>query len=206
MKFVSIMGDSISTFQGYNPPGYAVFYNKEMQMKNGLNTVYDTWWAKVNQSLHAYLCINGSYSGSRVTGTAFPAGASEKRINDLECPGIAPDIILVYLGINDFGYGVSVKKNLIASRQTLDLLVFEDAYNIMLKKMTRKYPNAKIICGTLMRSCLANHEDWLFPEAISGTKLEKYNDAIRSAARANHCCLADIAAQNTLKEVRNSKR
>lgn len=27
--------------------GIPFFYNKEMQSKNGLTTVYDTWWAKV---------------------------------------------------------------------------------------------------------------------------------------------------------------
>ena len=97
MKFVSIMGDSISTFQGYNPPGYAVFYNKEMQMKNGLNTVYDTWWAKVNQSLHAYLCVNNSYSGSTVTGVAFPSGGSDQRCSGLHTQLYQPDMILVYL-------------------------------------------------------------------------------------------------------------
>ena len=53
MKLVSILGDSISTFEGYNPLGYSVFYDQEMQNKNGLKTVYDTWWAKVNQALGA---------------------------------------------------------------------------------------------------------------------------------------------------------
>ena len=58
MRLVSIVGDSISTFEGFNPPGYAVFYDKEMIERNGLRTVYDTWWAKVNQALHAFLCVN----------------------------------------------------------------------------------------------------------------------------------------------------
>lgn len=63
MKSISILGDSISTFEGCSPDGYTVFYDKEMQRVNGLDTMYDTWWAKVIQALHAYLCINNSYNG-----------------------------------------------------------------------------------------------------------------------------------------------
>ncbi len=55
--FVSILGDSISTYSGYNPKGYTVFYDAEMQKRNGLYSAYDTWWAKVNQELRAYLCV-----------------------------------------------------------------------------------------------------------------------------------------------------
>ena len=44
---VSILGDSISTYSGFNPSGYEVYYNKTMQKLNGLRSVYDTWWAKV---------------------------------------------------------------------------------------------------------------------------------------------------------------
>ena len=76
MRMVSIVGDSVSTFEGYNPQGYAVFYDREMQVRNELNSVYDTWWAKVNQALHAFLCVNNSYSGSKVSGKVFPAGES----------------------------------------------------------------------------------------------------------------------------------
>lgn len=81
--FVSILGDSISTYNGFNPHGYAVFYDEEMQKRNGLNSVYDTWWAKVNQELRAYLCVNNSYSGSRVSGMDFPAGCCLERIMHL---------------------------------------------------------------------------------------------------------------------------
>ena len=83
---VSFLGDSISTYSGFNPKGYAVFYDEEMQRCNGLNSVYDTWWAKVNLALHAYLCVNNSYSGSRVSGVEFPAGCCSERIMHLHTP------------------------------------------------------------------------------------------------------------------------
>lgn len=46
-KRVSIIGDSISTFEGYNPQGFAVFYNEEKQQQAGIANVTDTWWQTV---------------------------------------------------------------------------------------------------------------------------------------------------------------
>lgn len=72
---ISIMGDSISTFESFNPDGYCVFYDEQMQYINGLTLVNDTWWAQVIQALHGELCVNNSYSGSKVSGEGFPLHA-----------------------------------------------------------------------------------------------------------------------------------
>lgn len=110
MRMVSILGDSISTYEGYNPPDYKVFYQGEMLRKNELTSVYDTWWAQVNQFLGAYLCVNNAYSGSSVTGT-LPYSASEtKRTWALHTQQYSPNIVLVYIGFNDFGQGAPVSK------------------------------------------------------------------------------------------------
>ena len=196
MKSVSILGDSISTFEGCNPHGYAVFYDKEMQKINGLETMYDTWWAKVIQALHARLCINNSYSGSRVTGIKFPAAVSDERMNNLGTPDNKPNAILIYIGFNDFGNGVRVRRCGIDLLGEKDLLVFEDAYDSMLRTMNRKYPNSKIVCGTLMRTRIQGRENWAFPEAFGGIELEEYNEVIRSTVKKNHCYLADIGMQD----------
>ena len=39
MLMVSIIGDSISTYSGYNPKEYAVFYDAVNQYRNGLTSV-----------------------------------------------------------------------------------------------------------------------------------------------------------------------
>lgn len=39
MKYVSILGDSISTYQNFNPDGYAVFYDYEKQIGTGVYSV-----------------------------------------------------------------------------------------------------------------------------------------------------------------------
>ena len=193
MRMVSIVGDSVSTFEGYNPQGYAVFYDREMQARNELNSVYDTWWAKVNQALHAFLCVNNSYSGSKVSGGVFPAGESTERLSVLRTADHSPDIILIYLGFNDFGNGIEVRRPKRWFRKDFSSDYFEEAYDNMIRTIRSYYPNAVVVCGTLMRTKMKGNDRWLFPEKFAGVTLEAYNDAIRKTARKNRCILADIA-------------
>ena len=190
---VSILGDSISTYNGYNPKGYAVYYDEGMQMRNGLTSVYDTWWAKVNQELHACLCINNSYSGSKVSGLEFPAGCCQERIMHLRTSEHTPDLILIYIGFNDFGYGVPISFSPLSNDGRLNLRCFEDAYHQMLTGLRYFYPSAKIICATLMRTTLRQNTLWHFPDKLGGINIDDYNNAIRRAADNCHIGLADLA-------------
>lgn len=194
--FVSIVGDSISTYEGYNPEGYAVFYNRDRQIVNGLNSVYDTWWAKVNQSLHAYLCVNNSYSGSKVTGDDFPSATSEQRLSLLHNGNMYPDLILVYIGFNDFGNGVKVWPKGLKRFVRKDTSFFINAYEKMILQIRRNYPAAKIVCGTLMRTFMSANDDWVFPEFFRRVPFEDYNNAIRKVCKRQKCYLADIEALN----------
>jgi len=193
--FVSFLGDSISTYGGFNPEGYAVFYDEEMQKRNGLNSVYDTWWAKVNQKLNAFLCVNNSYSGSKVSGKEFPAGCCQERIRHLRTSEDTPDLILIYIGFNDFGYGVPISCSPLSNSGRGNLLFFEDAYHQMLIGLRYFYPNAKIVCATLMKTTLKQNSLWHFPDKLGGISIDDYNNAIRRAADNCHIDLADLAKQ-----------
>ena len=188
MLMVSIVGDSISTYSGYNPEGYAVFYDAENQQKMGLTSVYDTWWAKVNQALHAYLCVNNSYSGSKVSGNAFPAANCKERTGALHTEQHMPDIVLIYIGFNDFGNGVEVTGGLLEKNKNQ---FFYDMYLKMLQSMKRNYPDSIIICGTLMKGYIKN-SNWIFPDSYAGIPFDNYNDAIRKAARKAGVKIADL--------------
>jgi len=194
MLGVSIIGDSISTFRGYNPEGYAVFYDEEMQRANGLKSVYDTWWAKVNQQLHAYLCVNNSYSGSRVSGKGFPAAFSEKRISELSSGEYSPDVILIYIGFNDFANGVESEYGGTHIPWRRDTAYFDEAYTAMISNIKDKYPWAKIVCATLARTKIKGCRKWVFNEYWGGVNFERYNSAIRFACKMENCYLADIGA------------
>lgn len=196
---VSILGDSLSTYEGCNPEGFAVFYDREKQRANGLKSANDTWWAKVISAMGGTLCVNNSYSGSMVSGMGFPSGSSQERLTRLGTASAVPDVILVYLGFNDFGRGVQISPErsgllgkLHASR---DLNTFEDAYLTMLKSITARYSSTQVVCGTLMRTKMRGKsgEEWNFPEHFARVGFGEYNEAIRKACRKRRVLLADLA-------------
>ena len=188
-RFVSILGDSISTFEGFLPEGYRVFYDEDRAIQHDMTSVYDTWWAKVNQFLHAYLCVNNSYSGSMVSGADFPSAGSDERAALLHTER-RPDLILVYMGFNDFGNGIPITKD----RQ--DVPAFFEGYARMLTKVKRNEPQSRILCGTLMETKIRGNGQWSFPNKWAGISLCEYNAAIKIAAELAGAEVADLAAQN----------
>lgn len=193
VKRVSILGDSVSTYTGWNPEGYAVFYENGVPARNGMNSYRDTWWARVLSEMGAELCVNDSYSGSKVSGKDFPAANSAKRIEALKTEGVFPDYILIYIGFNDWGNGVIAKKRGIPLFRKEDMSVFYDAYRYMLRSIKTNYPDTKTICGTLMRTKIRDNGDWVFPERYAGVAFIEYNSVIREVCRREHCLLADLA-------------
>lgn len=190
---VSIMGDSISTFEGCNPPENKVFYQGLTARKNGVFSKELTWWHRVIEGLHAQLCINNAYSGSKVSGKGFPSALSPERIEGLS-GRMEPDVILVYMGLNDFGKNVFVGK----SRRILwkkNPEHFFDAYCLMLQRMKKRYPKAKVICGTLLKSHVRENPQWRFDGGFPCRYvLEQYNQSIRSACRKNGAICVELDA------------
>ena len=191
MKRISIFGDSISTYEGFNPDGYSVYYDETINRVNGLNSVEDTWWARVIKACSGQLCVNGSYSGSMVTGLFFPAGASEKRCCALNTETSDPDMILVYMGFNDLACGVLIKHRVPSS--TPDPKAFFDAYGIMLDRLKTNYPNAEIVCGTIARPGLKSGDINYYRSRIDKI-FDEYNGAIKEVCGEKNCRVADIAA------------
>lgn len=193
MKQISIIGDSISTYYGFVPDGYKVYYTKEMALENQLTSVDDTWWRIVCKHLRAEICVNNSYSGSRVSGNGFPCASSDERASSLHTENAIPDLILLYIGANDFGGGIGVKENPFFYKEA----VFYEAYNDMLKKIKNNYPNSKIVCATLMKSSVKGNPEWEYPLSKTGISLEEYNEAIREIANNVGVLVADLETLNT---------
>lgn len=190
--YISILGDSVSTYEGYNPPGYAVFYDSEACARNGLVSVMDTWWAKVIRAVNGELCVNASYSGSRVSGAAFPSACSAERSAALHTQHCVPDLILCYIGFNDFGNGIPVKRPLFSRQDRRDF--FSDAYRLMVSGIKQTYPGACIVCATLLRTYLRHQAKWCFPERFMAVPFDDYNDAIRDVCRKERVLVADLDA------------
>ena len=186
---ISLLGDSITTYAGFNPPFYPVYYERDVLPATGVLDVEDTWWAQVLDALDAELLVNNSWSGSRVSGSGFPAGCSPERTHSLHRGERVPDRIFIYMGFNDFGMGVTPRRE-----DESDCFTFYGAYTSMLRQLREAYPQAGIVCGTLMRSYRQGAEDALFPERYSGGfAFEEYNDVIRAAAAAEGVRLAELA-------------
>ncbi len=200
MVQLSILGDSVSTYDGYNPEGYDVFYQGDTISKNGLAGVEDTWWYQVSRFFGMSVCMNNSFSGSRVTGDKFPAASSEERYQKLHNGIKKPDIVLIYLGFNDFGNGVRIQKSGYKDLLTRGELFFENAYEIMLKGIKATYPKAYVVCATLMKTRVKDNDEWEFPESYGGVKYGDYNDAIRIACKKQKCYLADLSASTVRYE------
>ena len=189
-----MLGDSISTLEGYSKPYYAAFYEGRQKFKTGVFLPEDTWWGQVIARLGGELLTNDSFSGSKViksVGCEIPSYAcSDERTSALSDRGVHPDVIMVYMGTNDWGGGVRVTPS--CEAETGDVGVFSVAYACMLEKLRENYPRAEIWCFTLAVSMQSRREDFVFPYRYGGRHIEEYCDTIRTCAKAYGCRLVDL--------------
>ena len=197
-KQFSILGDSISTLEGYNPKGYNLFYTGDTCNRTGVHEMRDTWWGKVIDYFGGELLVNNSWSGSRASKlpnqtALFPSGCSDERTGELHIGEVMPDVILIYLGTNDWAYGVRAddggiqreyyqdeKTGLMYERYPCeDVSIFSVAYELMLHKIKRNYPNAEVFCCTLNETYMSSNPSFSFPHSYAGTHIERFNEVIR---------------------------
>ncbi|MCI2242776.1 SGNH/GDSL hydrolase family protein [Adlercreutzia faecimuris] len=210
----SIFGDSISTFERVTNPANRIYYKEDLRAATGVEEVGDTWWAQVIARLGGRLLANASFSGSMAEGAGFPAGCSSERIAQVAGPdGEAPDDILVFIGINDYGWAgaraqaaarseamprcpeaLAVPEGAPGPATAASLSGFARAYGEMLAGLRAAYPAARVWCLTLLPGREVGAAGPSFAYQLRGIDLDDYNDAIRAAARAHGCEVADIRA------------
>lgn len=199
-KQFCVVGDSISTLDGFNPRGHNLFYTGQTCEQTGVRDFDDTWWGKVIHFFGGELLVNDAWSGSRVTRPVnnpdqFPSGCSDQRTENLHEGSIRPDVILVYMGVNDWGNGVALETTGNLTLAEADTY-FSMAYGLMLNKLRRNYPDAKIWCCTIGKTCVKDSPDFLFPESFGGISVREYNHSIINAALANDCGIIDLFGQD----------
>ncbi len=218
-KYVSVLGDSISTFNGYSNDatvnstigGNGHRYDAgTADTKPGsyclLESVDDTWWMHFVNRSGMKLLVNNSWAGSQVfggqtsDGRKIPAAYLERCINLHDNtidnnPGnvpINPDVIFVYLGINDYnfnrnnvGSGAVDYAKLVSSEGTyVTPTTFGEAYGILLHKMQNAYPDTQIFAMTLLPENLYS---------VDMTAWVQHNAYIRAAAEYYDVPLVDLA-------------
>ena len=136
-KYLSILGDSISTYKGVSNDITAnstiganpYFYQGEFPL-------YRTYWMQIIKAFDMRLCVNNSQSGGNLSGVDdFSSGVNRAEHLSRD-GGITPDLIIIFIGINDLGRGV-------------DISVFSANYEKTLNKIKTKYPETKVCCMNL---------------------------------------------------------
>lgn len=151
-RALSILGDSISTYDGWVMDGAAIFY----PLSGDLTDVSQTWWMRLLDDTGMELCANDSSSGSTCVGDSLDVGnpkygCSSYRLSFLTGKqGKMPDVIIVYMGTNDLLIGIPIGDNdgtKLVEEGVIDN--FSDAYCLILDKLASEYPAAEIYCCTL---------------------------------------------------------
>ena len=196
-KKLGIIGDSISTYNGYIPTGYSPFYPA-----NNVTSVGLTWWQQLINNTGMQLCVNASWSGSTITGnqddTTGSVGCSDARVNALTASnGDVPDIIIVYIGINDFGKNNGIVcgnyRGKTSISQERNVTSISDAFGILLSKLQTKYPKAQIFVSRIMpeqyAGSMAESHAAGFPNINpnDNVSLPAFNEQLEEIASAFNC-------------------
>ncbi len=193
-KLFSVLGDSISTLDGYTEPDGMAYYEGTAKFKADVFFPEDTWWGSVIERLGGELLVNNSISGSMVIKhqkCELPTyGCSDERTSAFEKNGLSPDVIMILIGTNDWGCGARVVPN--GPTQENDLSVFSVAYKTMLKKLTANYPDAEIWCMTLPVGKWSANEFYSFRYCYAGTHINEYCEIIRDTAKSFGCRVIDL--------------
>ena len=157
-------------------------------------------------ALGAEILVNNSWSGSYIldtsTNTRPTPGAYLDRCENLHDDtgsnaGTKPDIILVYLGTNDYykykascGNASSIDYDALSEKLGNDYrpASVAEAYAIMLYKMKEAYPDAEIYCLNVLES------------KSSDSTLTTFNNMIKGIAEALECKYVDICQNSSIKK------
>ncbi len=133
-KKLSILGDSISTYKGVSDDananssliGNPYYYREPFPLE-------DTYWKIVLDCLQMTLCVNNSWSGGNLSGKEQDFSGLNRAKHLCRDDGTSPDLIIVFMGINDLGRGV-------------DPRIFAEDYEATLKIIKEKYPASSVCC------------------------------------------------------------
>ncbi len=194
-KYISFLGDSISTYAGYsnNVDYNATIGNNAIWFPNnnyaGANmAVTETWWNRTTTMLGYTLCVNNSWSGS-VVKDAQTYNVRAKNLHDKN--GNTPDVIVVFMGVNDYAANTSVGTydGTVAPDSPSD---FSGAYTKTVKTIKANYPDAHVFCCTF----LPDRKRFSGGSNGSGISETAYNAAIRTIAGNNDCTVIDLYANS----------
>lgn len=192
---MSIVGDSLSAYDGFVPSGFNVFY----PLNGELTDVSQTWWQMLLDETGMELCANNSSAGSTCAGDSMAEdiqyGCSSLRLSfTAGKQGRMPDIIIVYMGTNDLLDGIPVGDNDgtgLVEEGPIDN--FSDAYSMMLDKLESEYPISEIYCCTLTQvGDWGEDQPFVAFENSLGLTAGEYSEKIRQIAEKRGMHVIDL--------------
>lgn len=197
-KTLSILGDSICTFDGYIPAGYDTWYPKSY-----LDDINSTWWIQFLALTGMQLGTNDSWSGSLVS--ADPDGKNNQYITDRRLsslmiqdpaggPAKAPDVILVMGGGNDFSEDITPGTYTGTLVSGAAPSTFAEGFEYLLRSLEIRYPQSQLIVCTVppMFSDRQDDSNTTPKHNDVGLTLEDYNVVVRAAAAAHGIPCVDM--------------
>nr|DAG09924.1 MAG TPA: GDSL-like Lipase/Acylhydrolase [Caudoviricetes sp.] len=181
-KKLSVMGDSISAFQGYIPSGNAAYYTGQ---NSGVSSYEQMWWQRICDQTGMHRLVINAWSGSKVSGidasiSNFVPMSDVSRAQGLHTEDDDPDIIIVFGGTNDF------------SKENADIVTFEDAYHLMINRMQARYKSAKIYCLSLPIFVRTNTDKTGIEKNDEEKTVFDYNEVIRRVSNQRSCEYIDL--------------
>ena len=160
-KRLSILGDSISTYQGvsndstansstlFNPYHYRPPFPLEK-----------TYWMQLIKRFGMTLCVNNSWSGGNLSGKDDESSGLNRANQLSNNANEKPDFIIVFMGLNDLGRLIKPE-------------VFIPDYEKTLLILKENYPSAKVCCVNM-----PDRDSWFTKRAMI------FNQGIENAANA----------------------
>lgn len=163
---VLIFGDSYSTFEGYIPEGYDIYYYKDGRSNGEVTRVEETWWHRVITETGSKLVLNDSWSGSAICHTGY--GGRDKsesssfvsRFLRLRREGFFSenkiDTVFIFGGTNDTGNDSPLGESMYENIEKEDLYNVLPAISYLMAELKSTLPEARI--------CFVVNDEYLKPE------------------------------------------
>ena len=149
MKTISILGDSYSTFKGYIPKDYSTWYPNDEQ---GIDSVKQTWWHLLCESIGLKLVTNSSYNGSTICNTGYGGENSAyssfvtRLETDLGKEKKDSDFLIIFGATNDFWAGSPIGEIKYQDWTEENLKQFAPAFAYMMHYAKQWNKTSKIYC------------------------------------------------------------
>lgn len=182
-KTMSVLGDSVSAYDGYSNGDGADTTNDTIRDNNGeydgtRHRVFSadlTWWQKTANDTGMTVLVNNSYSGDSVC-DGGQTRCEQLHDNTGDNAGTNPDIIAILLGFNDINWANRTPET------------FKSGYETMLERILTKYPETDVFLFTYyqydFRGYVGN-EEFLAP----------YVNVIYELAEKYDCTVVDLFAE-----------